>query len=381
MRKGNVSGLQAFINNRRNPIGKAFHYWTRRWRSGLMRLMERILAGANVSDRLGGDLSQIAHLEEVSNQIQETKVVSKSEFSHPIEVDGIPTIQASLPRKIGILNDCSVDLISGLIRLDSGFILDGVLPHWQQLLYQGGLTHEYRKTRNPKRYFSGTYLVVPTAKYFYHFIVESLPNISFALENYPGCKVLINSRSPKWQFEILEQLGIDFTVTVASAAKAQKLVFVTAPRLLTSNDLLRIKSLGKSFPTATLGLKLYIARGDKDRSNSKLESELKSLLLGKGFQIIYPDDLSFSEQKNLFENAKSIVSFHGGALTNIVWCGPGTKILEIFNHAFRTYDYAKICAESDLKYFSVNLHAATDFESLEDRKIQIIPDEFLADYE
>lgn len=381
MIKKKESSLQAFINNRQNPFGKALNQWGHRWRSGLIRLLERILAGANISDRLGGDLSQIEHLEEVSIQIQEMKIVAESEFSHPIEINGISTSPASLPRKVGILNDCLVDVSTGLIRLDSGFILDSVLPHWQQLLYQGGFTHEYKKLKRPKQFFRGTYLVIPSAKYFYHFVIESLPNISFALENYPECEVLISSRCPKWQIEILEQLEINFRVTHINSARVEKLVFVTAPRLLTSKDLLRIKLLGKRVTATTPKLKLYIARGNKDRSDLKLESTLMYFLKSKGFTIIYPDDVSFSEQRYLFENADSIVSFHGGALTNIVWCTPGTKILEVFNHAFRTYDYAKICAESNLNYFSLNLHGITDHESLGDKIIQIIPDGFIADYE
>jgi hypothetical protein len=350
------SKSQTFIRNRSNPLGISLKNWSRRWRSGLIRLLERILSGSNISDRLGGDLSQIQHLEEVSNQLIEIKVVSKPEFSTPIEIDGISSYQASTARKIGILRNCSVDINSGLIRLQSGFVLDGALPHWQQLLYQGGFSHEYRELRNPKVLITGTYLVVPNAKYFYHFVLEDLPNLSWVLEHYPECKVLLHSNSPKWQIDVLDDLQISYTLTSLRSAKVEKLIFVTSPRALIASDLNRIKALRKNSPTNSNNTDIYIARGDKDRGDSHLESELMEYFASIGFTVLVPDKTSFSEQRKLFERAERVVSLHGGALTNLVWCNPGTKVLEVFNHPFRTYDYAKICAQSELEYYSLNLY-------------------------
>ncbi len=370
------STSQTFIKNRSTPPGMSVKIWSRRWRSGLIRLLERILSGSNISDRLGGDLSQIQHLEEVSNQLIEIKIVSKPEFSKPIEIDGISTYQASVARKIGILRDCSVDINSGLIRLQSGFVLDGALPHWQQLLYQGGYTHEYRGLRNTKQLITGTYLVVPNAKYFYHFVLEDLPNLSWALEHYPECRVLLHSNSPKWQTDVLNDLQIAYTLTSLRSAKVENLVFATSPRALISSDLNRIKALRKNSPTQSNNSSIYIARGDKDRGDSQLESELIEYFASMGFTILVPDKTSFSEQRKLFERAERVVSLHGGALTNIVWCHPRTKVLEIFNHPFRTYDYAKICAQSELEYFSLNLDSSRTRDEFKSGISEAIPEGF-----
>ncbi len=355
--------------------------WSHRWRSGLIRLLERVLSGSNISDRLGGDLSQIQHLEEVSHQLIEIKVVSKPVFSTPIEIDGISTYQASIARKIGILRDCSVDINSGLIRLQSDFVLDGALPHWQQLLYQGGFTHEYRGLRNPKGSITGTCLVVPNAKYFYHFILEDLPNLSWALEHYPECKVLLHSTSPKWQIDVLDDLQISYTLTSLRSVKVEKLVFVTSPRALISSDVNRIKALRKKSSPQSNNSNIYVARGDKDRGDSDLESELIEYFTSISFTVLVPDKVSFSEQRKLFERAERVVSLHGGALTNLVWCNPGTKVLEIFNHPFRTYDYAKICAQSELEYFSLNLDSSRSRDEFTSGISEAIPEGFIPNHE
>lgn len=346
-----------------------------------MRFLERVLSGSNISDRLGGDLTQIQHLKEVSRQILEMQVVSQPVFSKKIEVDGVPTQGASLPRKLGILKDCNVNIRTGLIRLKSGFILDGVFPHWQQLLYQGGFVHEYRNLREPKNYLSGTFLVVPTAKYFYHFIIEDLPNISWALEFYPQCKVLLSAKSPAWQLNVLEDLNINYELTSIQSSIIERLVFVTAPRVLTSPDIERIQGLRVTSHSNLNDLRIYVARGQKDRGDSNLEKELIKFLSSNNYKVVYPDEISFSEQRMIFERSTRIISFHGGALTNLVWCRPKTKVLEIFNHPFRTYDYAKVCAETQLDYFPLNFDDLEWEQNLSEKLASLIPEEFLSNHE
>jgi hypothetical protein len=369
------------MKNRKNSLGSILVYWAPRWRSGLIRFLERVLSGSNISDRLGGDLSQIQHLGEVRAQIIEIQVVSDPFFSKKFEIDGVPTQGASLQRKVGLLKDCNVHVRTGLIRLKSGFILDGAFPHWQQLLYQGGYVHEYRTLRNSKKYLPGTYLAIPTAKYFYHFIIEDLPNISWALEFYPECKVLLSVKSPTWQLNVLEDLNIKYELTSVQSSTIERLVFVTAPRMLTSPDIERIQGFRIAPHSTNEDLRIYVARGQKDRGNSKLETELIKFLQSKGYKVIYPDDIAFSEQRMFFETSSRIISFHGGALTNLVWCRPQTRVLEIFNHSFRTYDYAKICAETQLNYFHLNFNNFEWGPDLAAKLVELIPEEFLTNHE
>ena len=49
----------------------------------------------------------------------------------------------------------------------------------------------------------------------------------------------------------------------------------------------------------------------------------------KGFSILTLSDLSFIDQTKLFYNASEIVGLHGAGFANLVFCKPGTKILEL----------------------------------------------------
>ena len=52
-------------------------------------------------------------------------------------------------------------------------------------------------------------------------------------------------------------------------------------------------------------------------------------LKAKGFSKYRTGELSFFEQIYLFNNAKCIIGAHGAAFTNLVFCKPNTKVIEI----------------------------------------------------
>ena len=59
------------------------------------------------------------------------------------------------------------------------------------------------------------------------------------------------------------------------------------------------------------------------------EEEVKNYLIKKGFSIIALSDFSFSDQINLFSNAKQIVGLHGAGFANLIFSKPGTLVIEI----------------------------------------------------
>jgi capsular polysaccharide biosynthesis protein len=60
------------------------------------------------------------------------------------------------------------------------------------------------------------------------------------------------------------------------------------------------------------------------------EPELWPWLEQRGFVRIDAGTFSVQEQIDLFHNAEVVVAPHGAALTNITFCRPGTRVLEMF---------------------------------------------------
>jgi hypothetical protein len=78
--------------------------------------------------------------------------------------------------------------------------------------------------------------------------------------------------------------------------------------------------------------KLFLTRTKGLRLLGNLE-ELERMLLEQNFEIVVTDSLSFSSQAVLFSQAAMIVAPTGAALTNMLFCPPGTKsIVLMSNH-------------------------------------------------
>ena len=96
--------------------------------------------------------------------------------------------------------------------------------------------------------------------------------------------------------------------------------------------------------------KLYICRESKYRRVLN-EPEIIAALSEQGFAIVRLESLSFLEQVALFATAKVVISPHGSGLTNIVFCQPGTKVLELFPSSYVVRFYWKLSNLVDLDYY------------------------------
>ena len=75
--------------------------------------------------------------------------------------------------------------------------------------------------------------------------------------------------------------------------------------------------------------KIYIRREDANYRKILNEADLIDKLRKKGFEIINPQHFKILEQMKIFSNADLIMTPHGSNLANIIFCKPGTKIIEI----------------------------------------------------
>ena len=71
--------------------------------------------------------------------------------------------------------------------------------------------------------------------------------------------------------------------------------------------------------------RLHLARNGDRRAVSA--EPLAQVLEARGFETIAPETLTFAEQVRLFREAEIIVSSSGAALTNIIFCRPGTQVI------------------------------------------------------
>ncbi|MBK3734755.1 DUF563 domain-containing protein [Azospirillum brasilense] len=80
-------------------------------------------------------------------------------------------------------------------------------------------------------------------------------------------------------------------------------------------------------PAAQRGRKLFVNRSTSHPRHITNGDAVKSILADHGFEEIFPESLSFAEQRRAFHEASSVVGIMGAAMTNAVFCPPNAKIL------------------------------------------------------
>ena len=81
---------------------------------------------------------------------------------------------------------------------------------------------------------------------------------------------------------------------------------------------------------------------------------VKKFLESNGFHTYKAINLSFADQIKIFSNAKIIVSMFGAELSNLVFCKPKTRVIEIKTNKKLT-DYTNISNKCRLKHHQINI--------------------------
>ena len=102
--------------------------------------------------------------------------------------------------------------------------------------------------------------------------------------------------------------------------------------------------------SAAAGERLYFSREKAGRRRVTNEDELWALLAERGFTRVYLETLSWSEQVALCRGARVIVAAHGAGMANVVYCPPGTRVIELFNRAYVNPVFWRVAALGGLDY-------------------------------
>ena len=103
--------------------------------------------------------------------------------------------------------------------------------------------------------------------------------------------------------------------------------------------------------------KIYLSRQNSKFRNIINEGDIIEFLKKESFKIIDLNSLSIIKQIDLFSKASTIVSPTGSSLTNIAFCSPGTRIIEISPKYNFSYEdnlknrYSYISKKLDLNYY------------------------------
>jgi len=242
------------------------------------------------------------------------------------------------------------------------------------------------------RFDEGTRAVIDTAPYFalkrifdpnstalrinenyYHFLIEDLPRLLLLKKYGDLSQIFAQKDTPSFAREALDYFRIR-RVPTGGPIRMESLLYsrVLGESGVTgsvASNLVR-DSFRELSPNIALGKsKLYISRERFIKKFFPTDSRVvpsarvENHLVGSGFEIIQPEQLSFVEQASAFASATTVVAPHGAGLANIIFMQPGSQVVEIMSPNFANPCYEILALGSGLRYSRVYVGESGGAES------------------
>ncbi|MEG3925528.1 tetratricopeptide repeat protein [Microcoleus sp. T3_D1] len=218
----------------------------------------------------------------------------------------------------------------------------------------------------PVHHVEGTVAVLSgnTSVIYYHWIVDALPKLGLielsGIDINSIDKFLVSSYSG-FHKETLDILGIPENKIVESSKyphiQADRLIVSSYPGLICCPTKWAVEFLRSKFlpaaaePNSQQPERIYISRNLGQSRRIINEDEVLEVLNQHGFVTIYAESISIAETASLLRGAKVVVSMHGGGGTNLIFCSPGTKVIEILTPHYPTTCFYILSRQAGLDYY------------------------------
>jgi hypothetical protein len=232
-----------------------------------------------------------------------------------------------------VLKDYSISYVDENNSIDTTSWPTNLVCNIQDSLLVVGCARNYQPTI-PKAIFFGS------STSWYHFLIEILPRfLNYKAVNYNEYVVVFRGEIPDSIRKILEIIGFNkiHTMFDGDQVNVEALITIQDFRFIKSDslrdrklDLVLVRDFLLTLSSNFYGPNLiYLIRSKALFRPMYQRKYFLNKLAKIGFEIVNPEELSLTEQINLFHNAKILVSESGAALTNILLLPKSCKVVEI----------------------------------------------------
>jgi capsular polysaccharide biosynthesis protein len=196
---------------------------------------------------------------------------------------------------------------------------------------------------------------------YYHWMIDALPRLRLIEAAGLNADRYYVPMSAAYHREALRLLGIDEELCIPATShqhiEARSVILPMSPGGLITPDIcdfLRHRLLPNALSrTKSRGYtRLYITRRNAHWRKVTNETELDRIFKARGFTSVALEDYELADQIRMFHEAKYIVGPHGAGLTNLVFCKPGTRVLEISSPRRPRTMFYKISGCRRLRYLN-----------------------------
>ena len=255
---------------------------------------------------------------------------------------------------------------SGYVFDETGRLIVGASHRYSRKIKKRLLSHPYQLKPHIEK-FNCTVAAVTASNQdaYFHWLFDLLPRLLMLEKAGTKPEKIYLQNRYRFQRETLELLGM--------ARKEDIINCDEFPMLSASTLIVPCHEVmdGREFPDWVVAFlqdrfltyapnsentsktRLFISRADALFRRVLNEDEILPILQEYGFTSVKLEELSFTEQVNLFRDAEAVVLPHGSGLANLVFCSKGTKVIELFPAQVLDLFY-RLSLAVGLDYFFLN---------------------------
>ena len=178
------------------------------------------------------------------------------------------------------------------------------------------------------------------ASSYYHWLFHALGRLCYVKKRFPFDQIsyfAVSHQTNDFHRATLEMMGVpkekllllkDFPHIAPDAVVMSNWTGRFDPNVAV---MLREALLPHLPPQVSGPKRIYVSRARCPSRHLDNEAELLEILEPLGFQTVICEENSLAQNMSLFDGAEAIFAPHGAGLSNIVFCKPGTKVIELFN--------------------------------------------------
>jgi hypothetical protein len=340
-------------------------------RKRLVRLISSALLGPVVGKMPKSSIESLeksSYLPEIEKHIVEIVPVTEAEIvRHDVDPGFPPFFRREAvfgKRNLYLLRDAVVSPNSGMVWIENRILEESVgslrrIMGWGDVLHEPLLPVKELRLQEP--------VVVCHPASYYHWLLEVLPNLLFAISRFPCARIVVPEGCPGYIIDGLTAvLGPEVKERFVACSNPIRVGTIIMPqyhtlpdftnpqdmRLLNAEVKSKLVRESGSDCTRSSGGRIYISRRKSRRRRLAREELLEGMLLERGFRVLHCEELSFGEQVRIFHEADTVVGTHGAGLSNLVWSQAPCRVIEIFpkNYILDCYAWLSFSLGFDYRY-------------------------------
>ena len=193
-------------------------------------------------------------------------------------------------------------------------------------------------------------LMRPGVDIYGHWLLDLLPKVALLEKYNPGANytVLVDEKCPDWALTLIAETATNTMVIkkITTGEMVSGRFFLTSPirRHDFISEMCRIDTFVPR-QTERGTRKVYLSRKHLNSHYRELENSarIERIFKAKGFELIYPEELSITQQIALFSDTAILAGEAGSSLHNSIFCPPNVVVINLQSGRQNHFIQAGLC--------------------------------------